>query len=151
MAPRRVGLLIPVLLMLQACSTTPFGRQLADSFDPPPAPPSATANTQPKPQEPEPQRQGPGGDTAAATPKPADTTKPADTAKTQAPVQPTTVQPQPYRITIRLSGADPAAPAERVTQSLREAGIPFEVETIERISPPRGAASGDTSSPAATP
>jgi hypothetical protein len=149
MAPRRVGLWIPVLLLLQACSTTPFGRQLADSFDPAPAPPAATANAQPKqeqpkpeepnPQEPDPQKRGSVEDTAAAT------------AKTQTPAQPSTVNPQPYRITIRLSGADPAAPAELVTRSLREAGIPFEVETIERISPAGGPASGDTPSPAETP
>jgi hypothetical protein len=156
MAPRRVGLWIPVLLVLQACSTTPFGRQLADSFDPPPAPPAATANAQPKqeqpkPEEPDPQKRGSGEDTAAATAKPDGTAKPANSTKTQTPAQPSTVNPQPYRITIRLSGADPAAPAELVTRSLREAGIPFEVETIERISPAGGPASGDTPSPAATP
>lgn len=155
MAPRRIGLWIPVLLVLQACSTTPFGRQLAESFDPPPAPPAATANAQtkqeqpkpeePNPQDPGPQKRGSVEDTAAAT------AKPANTAKTQEPAQPPTAKPQPYRITIRLSGADPAAPAELVTRSLREAGIPFEVETIERISPAGGAASGDTPSPAATP
>jgi len=156
MAPRRVGLWIAVLLVLQACSTTPFGRQLADSFDPPPAPPAATANAQPKqeqpkPEEPDPQKRGSGEDTAAATAKPDGTAKPANSTKTQTPAQPSTVNPQPYRITIRLSGADPAAPAELVTRSLREAGIPFEVETIERISPAGGPASGDTPSPAATP
>jgi len=161
MAPRRVGLWIPVLLVMQACSTTPFGRQLAESFDPAPAPPGATANAQPKqeqpkpeepnPQEPDPQKRGSVEDTAAATAKPDGTAKPANTAKTQEPAQPSTVKPQPYRITIRLSGADPAAPAELVTRSLREAGIPFEVETIERISPAGGAASGETPSPAATP
>lgn len=140
MASRRVGLWIPVLLVLQACSTTPFGRQLAESFDPPPAPPAATANAQLQQETVE--------DTAAATAKQDGTAKPA---KTQEPAQPSTAKPQPYRITIRLSGADPAAPAELVTRSLREAGIPFEVETIERISPAAGAASGETPSPAATP
>lgn len=152
MALRRVGLWIPVLLVLQACSTTPFGRQLAESFDPPPAPPAATANAQPQQETVE--------DTAAATAKPDGTAKQdgsakpdgtAKPAKTQEPAQPSTAKPQPYRITIRLSGADPAAPAELVTRSLREAGIPFEVETIERISPAGGAASGETPSPAATP
>ncbi len=41
--------------------------------------------------------------------------------------------PQPYRIIIRLSGANPSAPAETVTQALRNAGILFEVERIERF------------------
>lgn len=162
MDPRHVGLWISFLLLLQACSTTPFGRQLADSFDPPPDPPAATANAQPKQEEtkpegpkqeePKPQRPGSVQDTVAPTAKPGGTAKPANTAKTQAPAQPSTVvKPQPYRITIRLSGADPAAPAELVTRSLRDAGIPFEVETIERINPAGGTASGATPSPAATP
>jgi hypothetical protein len=42
-------------------------------------------------------------------------------------------EPRPYRITIRLAAADPAAPAESVTDALRRAGIGFEVETIEKI------------------
>ncbi len=40
---------------------------------------------------------------------------------------------QPYRITIKLLRADPSAPAERVTNALRMAGINFEVERIERF------------------
>ncbi len=42
--------------------------------------------------------------------------------------------PQPYRIMIKLSGANPSAPAETVTKALRKSGIIFEVEKIERIS-----------------
>ncbi|WP_413677420.1 hypothetical protein [Prochlorococcus sp. MIT 0916] len=41
--------------------------------------------------------------------------------------------PQPYRIILRLAGADPSAPAETVTQTLRKAGVQFEVEKIERF------------------
>ena len=41
--------------------------------------------------------------------------------------------PQPYRIIIKLSGANPSAPAETVTRALRQAGIKFEVEKIERF------------------
>ncbi len=41
--------------------------------------------------------------------------------------------PSPYRITIKLSEANPSAPAEVVTRALRKAGIIFEVERIERI------------------
>ena len=49
---------------------------------------------------------------------------------------PSSNQPQePYRITIRLSGADPAAPAEAVTRVLRNADASFAVEPIERIQP----------------
>ena len=42
-------------------------------------------------------------------------------------------KPQPYRITIKLSGANPSAPAETVTKALRRAGVNFEVERIERV------------------
>ncbi len=41
--------------------------------------------------------------------------------------------PQPYRIILRLSGANPSAPAETVTEALRTAGVQFEVEKIERF------------------
>jgi hypothetical protein len=41
----------------------------------------------------------------------------------------------PYRITLKLPLADPAAPAESVTQALRAAGLRFEVEMIERVQP----------------
>ena len=53
--------------------------------------------------------------------------------KESAPVRPLPADPRPYRITIRLAAADPAAPAESVTDALRSAGIGFEVETIEKI------------------
>lgn len=45
----------------------------------------------------------------------------------------TAPRPAPYRVTILLPQADAAAPAEVVTQALRAAGVPFEVETIERL------------------
>ena len=42
-------------------------------------------------------------------------------------------RPQPYRIIIKLSAANPSAPAESLTKVLRQAGIQFEVERIERF------------------
>ena len=48
-------------------------------------------------------------------------------------VKKTIFNPQPYRIILRLSGANPAAPAETVTEALRKAGVQFEVEKIERF------------------
>ncbi len=41
--------------------------------------------------------------------------------------------PQPYRIILKLSAANPSAPAETVTEALRKAGVQFEVEKIERF------------------
>ncbi len=48
-------------------------------------------------------------------------------------IKTTIFNPQPYRIILRLSGANPSAPAETVTEALRKAGVQFEVETIERL------------------
>jgi len=45
----------------------------------------------------------------------------------------TIFNPQPYRIILRLSGSNPSAPAEKVTEALRKAGVQFEVEKIERF------------------
>ena len=42
-------------------------------------------------------------------------------------------KPQPYRIILKLSGTNPSAPAETVTNALRNAGVQFEVEKIERF------------------
>lgn len=66
-------------------------------------------------------------------------------AAPQRPAVPPPANPAPYRVTIRLPQADPSAPAEVVTEALRAAGVPFEVETIERMG---GAA---TTAPAAAP
>ncbi len=45
----------------------------------------------------------------------------------------TSFDPLPYRIIIKLSAANPSAPAEKVTKALRTAGVIFEVEMIELI------------------
>ena len=61
------------------------------------------------------------------------TTVPPASAAVSAPALPVPSRPAPYRVTILLPQADASAPAEVVTQALRAAGVPFEVETIERI------------------
>ncbi len=57
----------------------------------------------------------------------------------------------PYRITLKLPGADPSAPAEAVTEALRAAGLRFEVETIERIPTPETGAAAPKTTPAPAP
>ena len=52
-----------------------------------------------------------------------------------APLVKPPANPAPYRVTILLPQADPAAPAEVLTRALRSAGVPFEVETIQRTVP----------------
>ena len=156
-------LLMPLLLALQACSGTTFGERLADSFDSPGAPAAAEETASSKVEqeansavkEPERAEDQPVKNkaTAAKTPKSktskaqtseAKTSEPedeeTDPSEAKTPQEKTNVQPnpmpaepRPYRITIRLAAADPAAPAESVTDALRRAGIGFEVETIEKI------------------
>jgi hypothetical protein len=65
--------------------------------------------------------------------------------------RPSTARPAPYRVTILLPQADAAAPAEVVTQALRAAGVPFEVETIERIGGGPAAVPGAAAAPRARP
>ncbi len=53
--------------------------------------------------------------------------------KTRKPPKSIKYTPRPYRITIKLSSANPSAPAETVTKALRKAEVDFEVERIERV------------------
>ena len=63
-------------------------------------------------------------------------TSPAISEPSTSPVSEVSAEEaEPYRITIRLSGADPSAPAEAVTRALRNADVRFAVERIERIQP----------------
>ena len=137
-----------VTIVVTGCSGTRFGDQLARSFS---APTNGGGGTAPaKTALPKPGAAGarPPAITTAPGPTSASTTATASEtngtalpssrpAKPAAPPQVRPVlapsQPAPYRVTIRLPAADPAAPAERVTEALRAAGVAFEVETIERM------------------
>jgi len=131
--------LLPVGL-LQACAGTPVAEQLERSFAVPEARPAQAAAPVPvvktSPSVASPTAEGLSTPAAEAVSLPEATDAPD-------PVQqpkPRTVSSQrlpqaPYRITIRLAGADPAAPAEAVTRALREADVGFAVERIERVEP----------------
>ena len=116
--------LAPLLLAagLAGCSGTPFGDQLSRSFSQPPAGAPAPTNAAKPAAE---AAKQPAAKPAASKPEAAPAKKPA------APLAPLT--PAPYRVTIKLPAADPSSPAEAVTDALREAGVAFEVETIERV------------------
>ncbi len=153
-------LALPLVLLLAACSGTPFGDQLGGSF-PDGEAPAADATAAPAPTgaagAPQPaQGAAPGGTPAAgasaaqpATPGPAGAGPPATNPPAPTPPAPA-VTPVPYRLTLRLAGADPAAPAEEVTRALRAAGLAFEVEVIERL-PAGTAPAAPASTPAPTP
>jgi len=132
---RRWVWLLP-LVLLQACAGTPLADQLEQSFttlDGEPQPVSGpSSSTQPDTAVPVIQ--------AAPVDEPVETSARVSGQKDADPVvetvRPTPRQPlAPYRITIRLAGADPAAPAEAVTQALRSSAVDFMVERIERVVP----------------
>ena len=138
-AGRTLGSLL-CALALAGCSGTRFGDQLARSFSAPPAQPAQPVSPAPNPATATPASKA--ASSTAASPKKAET-KPVE-AKPPA-VNPS--KPAPYRITIQLPSADPAAPAEAVTEALRAAGVSFEVEMIERV----GAAATPAPAPTVTP
>ena len=137
------------LMLLQACDGTPLGQRLSDSFDGPSAQPSSEDAAQSVQVKAEPVEEAPvEKDSVKNDPVKVEAVE-TKTGETTTNPQPSTSEdvatkadlPRtmsrrtlPYRITIRLSSADPAAPAEGVTDALRKAGIGFEVETIEKIS-----------------
>ena len=140
-----LGLLFTGLALatgLAGCSGTPWGDQLARSFSAP-AGGGASASVPAGPTAAQAPAQAPAqaGGAGAQAPR-AEQSKAVRAAADQGSAnpprplpapKPAPATPAPYRITLRLPGADPAAPAEAVTEALRAAGLSFEVEMIERV------------------
>ena len=144
---QRLTWLVP-LVLLQGCAGTPLAERLETSFGAQDAAlltapdkvveSQAARSVQANPtgsvikDSVSPAADLPDAETSASSPI-ASNPIPSDSPSSQPP---SSNQPQePYRITIRLSGADPAAPAEAVTRVLRNADVSFAVERIERIQP----------------
>ncbi|QNI43077.1 hypothetical protein [Synechococcus sp. A15-28] len=134
----RLVWLLP-LALLQACAGSPVAEELQRSFDAPELTVAKTAEKVPdkpvldqdpadRPQELE------GGDTVEEDGV-ADVAPDVNPIGEPEPMTKSLQPPAPYRITIRLAGADPAAPAEAVTRALRQSDVVFSVERIERIAP----------------
>ena len=145
--------------LLQACAGTPVAEQLERSFAVPEETPNKVSPVEASEISPTLDRPAASEPEAGSTPdqpstSPAAAAPVADSQNSQqpsaqqpspptSPSQPPQSQPapsqsqsqEPYRITIRLAGADPAAPAEAVTRALREADVGFAVERIERVEP----------------
>ena len=120
------------LVLLQACAGTPLAERLERSFATPDEPVQPPA-TSPRPSQP--------ATTPISTeaPRVEPMAEPEPEPEPSAQVQAAPARPRqplaPYRITIRLAGADPSAPAEAVTQALRTSSVEFMVERIERVVP----------------
>ena len=136
--------LLATLIPLQACSNTLIGEKLENSFDIPGnqiiSENISKATVKNKPEE--------GKETKLIKKdyKIEKENKPQNSVKnnlisnknrliqkSSQPIKNLNFKPQPYRIILKLSGANPSAPAETVTEALRKAGVEFEVEKIERF------------------
>ena len=137
----RLAWLLP-LALLQACAGSPVAEELQRSFESPELAATeaeASIPEQPRVVDPAPidRSQVVEVEEEAATKPDTDTDTDAevDGIDVQQPMSKSLQPPAPYRITIRLAGADPAAPAEAVTRALRQSDVVFSVERIERIAP----------------
>ncbi|WP_244279850.1 hypothetical protein [Synechococcus sp. UW179A] len=148
--------MLPFLMLLQACDGTPFGQRLSESFD------SQAGEVSPAVTQADPdddvsddndadartadssvsdssvvaekeEDQANDNDNDNDNKKPKARVNEVEDSTDNSEPRSTPERTLPYRIMIRLSAADPAAPAEGVTEALRRAGIGFEVETIEKV------------------
>ena len=134
---QRLTWLVP-LVLLQGCAGTPLAERLETSFGAQDAALLTAPDTVVERQAARSVQANPMGSAIKDSVSPATELPEVETsASNPTPSDPpSSNQPQePYRITIRLSGADPAAPAEAVTRVLRNADVSFAVERIERIQP----------------
>ena len=134
---QRLTWLVP-LVLLQGCAGTPLAERLETSFGAQDAALLTAPDTVVEKQAARSVQANPTGSAINNSVSPAAELPDVETsASNPTPSDPpSSNQPQePYRITIRLSGADPAAPAEAVTRVLRNADVSFAVERIERIQP----------------
>lgn len=141
-------------VLLQGCAGSPLAEQFERSFDPE----VAGVSSSPSPELPV--VDIPSDQLKSKAPTPAEDSEALDESQVQArqpdplPDKPVKAAEQttdpvpevvsaltprpslPYRVTIRLSGADPSAPAEAVTRALRDASVAFSVERIEAVDEP---------------
>ncbi len=115
--------------LLQSCSNSQFEKRLADSFDTPlKADISIDKSDEPPKPDPSPFIE----EIKDSDVRQAREVKPKKQLKASLR-RSKKFTPHPYRIIIRLSGTNPSAPAEAVTTVLRNAGVVFEIEKIERL------------------
>ena len=134
--------LIVILIPLQSCSNTVIGEKLESSFDTPQnLRASGDINIKSKKQNEMPkitsrikvEKKKNEKNLGKIIKENSTSNKDRLSQKSSKLVKNTIFTPQPYRIILRLSGANPSAPAETVTKALRKAGVQFEVEKIERF------------------
>ena len=134
-------LLIVVLFPLQSCSNTPIGEKLENSFDTTDIPMAAQKATKSKEQNKLKKMKSTKNDDDKENKNIKGnlikenfiSNKDRFSQKSTKSIKKVFFNPQPYRIILKLSGTNPSAPAETVTNALIKAGVEFEVEKIERF------------------
>ena len=129
------------LVIVQSCSNTPIGQDLSNSFDDPVGTNSEVISTNKKiktvtskaSRKKLKDRPELASDNKKIIDKKIFSSANEFPKKNKRKERFSSFTPQPYRITIKLSAANPSAPAETVTKALRTAGVRFEVEMIELI------------------
>ena len=123
--------LLSILMLIQGCNTNNIGQELSNSFDQPAM--QSNLNTKSRDSEEEKPlkdinnlRSNDLNDKGKKSIKLTNKRKLLGLKKIN-------FTPRPYRITIKLSGANPSSPSQSVTNALIKAGVKFEVEKIERI------------------
>ncbi len=134
--------LVVTLLTLQSCSNTLIGEKLENSFDTVENPKTSgktytnslksTEKTKIKSRVKDDKKEIE-DDFGNITKKNSISNKYSLSQKQPKSIKKIIFKPQPYRIILKLAGANPSAPAETVTEALRKAGVEFEVEKIERL------------------
>jgi len=128
-----------LLLLIQSCSQIPLGQELSNSFDSPNQPKVQKDSLLVKERTSSKVKvEKEDNDKFLSNQKKNKKRDKRNTSiksrsKIKAVDQLPSFNPQPYRITIKLSAANPSAPAESVTKALRLAGVKFEVEMIQLI------------------
>ena len=134
--------LLASFMSLQSCSNTVIGDKLENSFDVVDSQISTRNSSEEKIKSKEITKLKPSKkidvnksivDSSKITKENRFLSKDETTQKSFKPNKNPVFKPQPYRIILKLSGANPSAPAETVTRALRKAGVQFEVEKIERF------------------
>ena len=120
-----------ILMLLQGCNPNNIGQELSNSFDQP----GIQNNSNSKSRDIEekiPAKRIESSIPRNLTEKSKKSNKSTNKRKLLG-LKKVTYTPRPYRITIKLSGANPSSPSQSVTNALIKAGVKFEVEMIERI------------------
>ncbi len=135
---RNILFLLGLSLFVQSCSGSQLGKRLADSFDKPIEPvksselvkanQSKNITSKEKKSEPKTNKIKP----SLSLNKTKSFSKIPNQSKISSKGD-RSFHPQPYRIILRVPNVNPSAPAETVTRALRNAGVIFEVEKIERF------------------